>query len=68
MTSPQQRNSKLMAPCWKCRKRQPGCHGSCAAYKQWAEKTRRINDDMRLGDEVSYLIEKARQQKKEWRR
>ena len=30
----------VMSPCKGCGDRTPGCHGSCKAYKEWAEDDR----------------------------
>lgn len=47
-----------------CTKRQPGCHGSCADYNEWAEKARRLNEAMQPSDAAAYLIERVLSQKK----
>lgn len=68
MLSLRHHNLKLAAPCLDCEKRQPGCHGTCEAYKQWAESARRLNEEMKPGDAAAYLVDRMYAQKKEWRR
>ena len=29
----------MNAPCYECKEREPGCHGKCAAYAEYKEKT-----------------------------
>lgn len=38
------------APCYKCKKRTPECHGSCEDYKQWKSDH----------DEIKSKIEESR--------
>jgi len=30
----------MRAPCWGCQDREPGCHGRCEKYREYAEKNR----------------------------
>lgn len=34
-------------PCYKCTKRHIGCHSTCEGYKKYAEKTKKLNEDVK---------------------
>jgi hypothetical protein len=43
MASPIDSPTRELPPCKDCRDRIPGCHGSCARYKEWKQRLDELN-------------------------